>query len=666
MGRLHFKIDGTCKDSAARACTYETLHNTVKTPVFMPVATRAALRAQRTEDAEALGFPVLLANTYHLLIRPGIEVFNHFKGIHNFMQWPGSVLTDSGGFQVFSLSRDVTIRDEGATFKSYLDNNFIHLTPEKSIEVQKAIGSDIMMVLDQCVNATSSYEETLAATELTSRWAERSLAARQESPQFLFGIVQGGRYEKLRKMSAGQITSLPFDGFAIGGLAVGEEDHERKDLTELTASLLPSDRPRYLMGVGTPIDLLEAVHRGVDMFDCILPTAMGRQGVAWTSHGRIDLRRSVHKFSERPLDNECECETCRKYSRAYLHHLVKCDEYLASQLVGLHNLTFYKRLMDQMRQEILNGTFYEYYRRTKETLTIQDRDNPVTAPKKKKRKDHSKLGKFRVVTSSNGWHTILDEQTGEKFHSINDPYSEADTLYVSPTLARLEKDRTTIWDVGLGAGFNAMRFILAYEEMKNAGSTLPEIQLLSFEKDLDSLKLAKRNYALFTHVRHQAVASILARGEWTSKDEKFSWHLVPGDFQKTKENAQAPDIIWYDMFSQKSDSHLWTYHAFREIADKCNSAGKDHTALFTYSNSTAIRAALLAAGFYVALGPCSGPKPDTTKAYIGIKTNESVELLDRRWLKKFTISSAPVGPNTTEEDKSTIEDKVLSHPQFEE
>ncbi len=632
----------------------------------MPVATRAALRCQRTEDAEALGFPVLLANTYHLLIRPGMEVFNQFKGIHNFMQWPRSVLTDSGGFQVFSLSRDVTIREEGATFKSYLDNKFIQLTPEKSIEVQKAIGSDIMMVLDQCVNATSSYKETLAAAELTARWAERSLAARQESPQYLFGIVQGGRYEKLRKMSAGQITSLPFDGFAIGGLAVGEEDHERKDLTEFTASLLPSDRPRYLMGVGTPIDLLEAVHRGVDMFDCILPTAMGRQGVAWTSHGRIDLRRSVHKFADRPLDDACVCETCRTYSRAYLHHLVKCDEYLASQLVGLHNLSFYKRLMDQMRQEILNGTFYTYYSRAKETLIIQDRDNPVTAPKRKKRKDRSKLGKFRVVASAKGWHTILDEQTGEKFHSINDPYGEADTLYVAPTLARLKRARSTIWDVGLGAGFNAMRFILAYEEMKSAGATLPEIQLVSFEQDLDSLQLAKRNSALFTHVRHQAVASILSNGEWTSQDETFSWHLVPGDFQKTKENAQAPDIIWYDMFSQKSDAHLWTYHTFREIADICKNAGKNHTALFTYSNSTAIRAALLAAGFYVALGPCSGPKPDTTRAYIGMKTNESVELLNRGWLKKFTISSAPVSPNTTEEDKATIEDKVLSHPQFEE
>lgn len=446
MGRLHFKIDGTCKDSAARACTFETLHNTVKTPVFMPVATRAALRCQRTEDAEALGFPVLLANTYHLLIRPGVEVFKHFKGIHNFMQWKRSVLTDSGGFQVFSLSRDVSIREEGATFKSYLDNRFIHLSPEKSIEVQKAIGSDIMMVLDQCINATSSYEETLAAAELTSRWAERSLAARQESSQALFGIVQGGRYEKLRKMSAGQIISLPFDGFAIGGLAVGEADHERKDMTELTAPLLPADRPRYLMGVGTPIDLLEAVHRGVDMFDCILPTAMGKQGVAWTSHGRIALRRSVHKFADRPLDDACDCEACRKYSRSYLHHLVKCDEYLAAQLVGLHNLSFYKRLMDQMRQEILNGTFYEYYCRTKETLTIQDRDNPVTPPKKKKKKDRSKLGKFSVVSSAKGWHTILDEQTGEKFHSVNDPYHESDTLYVAPTLARLEQDRTTIVD----------------------------------------------------------------------------------------------------------------------------------------------------------------------------------------------------------------------------
>ncbi|MGL4370963.1 MAG: tRNA guanosine(34) transglycosylase Tgt, partial [Spirochaetota bacterium] len=271
--RLSFTIEAEADGSHARACSFTTLHNQVQTPVFMPVATFAAFRSQDTALVESAGFPVILANTYHLLLRPGADVFEKIGGIHSFMNWPRSVLTDSGGFQIFSMSTSLKMREEGALFRSYLDGREILLSPELSIATQRSIGSDIMMALDQCVPSTSERSVSEKAVDLTARWAQRSLTARGDSPQSLFGIVQGACDSQLRKRSASQITSLPFDGYAIGGLAVGESEEERKDMTEFTASLLPRSYPRYLMGVGTPIDLLEAVHRGVDMFDCILPAA---------------------------------------------------------------------------------------------------------------------------------------------------------------------------------------------------------------------------------------------------------------------------------------------------------------------------------------------------------------------------------------------------------
>jgi queuine tRNA-ribosyltransferase len=383
--RLNFQIDGTTKNSSARACTFETLHNKVETPVFMPVATMAVLRDQDTSHVEDLDFPVLLANTYHLILRPGTEVFKLFNGIHSFMQWPRSILTDSGGFQVFSLPGAVNISEEGAAFRSYLDGKIIMLSPETSIGTQKIINSDIMMAMDQCVPSTSDLNICRDAMDITARWAERSIAARGDSKQSIFGIVQGACSPELRKISSQQISSLSFDGFAIGGLAVGETADERKDITELTASLLPKDHPRYLMGVGTPIDLLEAVHRGVDMFDCIIPTSMGQQGVAYTSHGRIDLKRGVYKFSEKPLDESCTCKACTKYSRAYLHHLVKTGEYLGSNLIGSHNLTFYHNLMSTMRKHILEDTFLSFYNEEKYKLQRRDEENPAKPQKANKK-----------------------------------------------------------------------------------------------------------------------------------------------------------------------------------------------------------------------------------------------------------------------------------------
>lgn len=370
-----------CENSAARACTFTTLHNTVQTPVFMPVATFGSMRTQTLDQVHNIGFPVLLANTYHLLLRPGPDVFKKVCGIHRFMNWNRSVLTDSGGYQIFSLSKSFTISKKGARFRSYVDGREYLLSPETSIGMQKVIGSDIMMALDQCISSRADETACRKSIDITARWAQRSLDARGDSLQALFGIVQGACFEHLRKISAAQITSMSFDGFAIGGLAVGETADERKDMTELVAGLLPATMPRYLMGVGTPIDLLEAVHRGVDMFDCIMPTAMASQGIAYTSSGKLELHRSVYKLDDTALDEKCDCDACRKYSRAYLHHLVKVDEYFGAFLIGQHNLKFYHNLMNDMRTHILAGDFRSFYNSKKEELVRGDDSNPKIKPR---------------------------------------------------------------------------------------------------------------------------------------------------------------------------------------------------------------------------------------------------------------------------------------------
>lgn len=382
--RLPCILEATDPWSHARALSLSTLHGTVETPIFMPVATQAALRHVDLNVAKDLDYQVLLANTYHLLLRPGAEVLSKVGGLHPFMQWERAVLTDSGGYQIFSLSKQLSLSEEGATFRSYTDGKRIALTPELSIEMQGIIGSDIMMVLDHCVSSTSDEVTTRGALELTTRWAKRSLLARGDSMQALFGIVQGGCFQQLRRESAEQITEMPFDGFALGGLAVGESKTEREDTTEFAAQLLPSAKPRYLMGVGTPIDLLEAVRRGIDMFDCILPTALASQGVCFTSHGKIDLRRGIYKLQEMPLDALCPCSTCLRFSRAYLHHLIKSKESVAGQLLSIHNLTFYRRLMHRMRAAILTGQFRALYESEVNALSSNDLDNPTSPPQRKR------------------------------------------------------------------------------------------------------------------------------------------------------------------------------------------------------------------------------------------------------------------------------------------
>jgi queuine tRNA-ribosyltransferase len=367
---LPFEVLATDPGSRARRGSIVTAHGRIETPVFMDVGTRASVTNCAPADLAEIGTQVVLGNTYHLMLRPGPEAFRRLGGIHKFMRWSGPVLTDSGGFQIFSLAADRTITEHGARFKGYTDQQMHMLSPERSIEVQTAIGSDIMMVLDECVDSTSDEATTRAAMDRTHRWALRSLAARTNPQQALFAIVQGGIVPSLRRQSAAFLCEHPFDGFAIGGLAVGDTRSEREDVTALSAELLPAARPRYLMGVGTPPDLLHAMLAGVDMFDCILPTQLAWQGTAFTSTGRVRLTRTPNALSEDALDPVCPCSTCRTFSRAYLHHLFKSREPLGPRLVSLHNLHYYHALMADSRRAIEGGTFAAFAR---ETLARIDR-----------------------------------------------------------------------------------------------------------------------------------------------------------------------------------------------------------------------------------------------------------------------------------------------------
>lgn len=346
--------------SRARLGVIETLRGPIETPVFMPVGTLATVKTLDPRDLHDIGAQILLGNTYHLLLRPGTEVMRKFGGMHDFMGWKKPILTDSGGFQIFSLPQKRKITEEGAFFRSYIDGDDHNLTPETSIEIQQALNSDIMMVLDHCVPSTSNHEETKDAMDRTHRWALRSLKAHTRSHQSLFAIVQGGVFEDLRKQSADFLTQHDFNGFAVGGLAVGETKSEREDMTNLVTDLLPKDKPRYLMGVGTPTDLLEAVSRGIDMFDCIIPTKLSQQGVVYTSQGILKLADKEYRLSDDKVDPNCLCHTCQTYSRAYMHHLTKCRESLGWRALSVHNSYFYQALMRDLRMSLSAGTFQQF------------------------------------------------------------------------------------------------------------------------------------------------------------------------------------------------------------------------------------------------------------------------------------------------------------------
>ncbi|SEM06179.1 tRNA-guanine transglycosylase [Stigmatella aurantiaca] len=360
----------TTDPTGARAGVLHTRRGSFPTPMFMPVATHAAFRHLGTEEVWETGSRILLANTYHLMLRPGADVFRKFGGIHPFMQWDGAILTDSGGFQIFSLPEDRLITEKGAQFRSFYDNSRQMLSPETSIAMQQAINSEIMMVLDVCIDSRTDEAGTREAMERTHRWAVRSLAAKDKVPtgQALFGIVQGGVYPRLRDESSAFLTQLPFDGFAIGGLAVGETKEERETMTARATASLPTDKPRYLMGVGTPTDLLEAVMRGVDMFDCIIPTKMAQQGYAYTFEGLVRITRMVYRLDDAPLDAACDCMVCTRYTRGYLQHLMRGKHHLGSRMLSIHNVRHYQKLMGKLREAILQGSYAQTYRELKAAI----------------------------------------------------------------------------------------------------------------------------------------------------------------------------------------------------------------------------------------------------------------------------------------------------------
>jgi len=331
----------------------------VETPVFMPVGTIGTVRTLSAYDIKELGYNLILHNTFHLFLRPGLEIINQFGGIHKFNQWDKNLLTDSGGFQIFSLSSFTKIVEEGVYFSSPISGERHFFTPEKVIEIQTQIGSDIIMPLDECTATKTSYQKAKKAKDLTTRWAKRSKNFHQslENPPFLFGITQGNMYEDLRQESLLELIDLDFDGYSIGGLSVGEEKNLMYDLTQLSTSYLPQEKVRYLMGVGSPEDLVEAVSRGVDMFDCVMPTRNARNASVFTRYGKLNLMNAKHKTADLPLDSSCQCLTCKNHSRAYLRHLFKTKEMLGYRLATLHNLAYLYQLMKEMRQAIKNQEF---------------------------------------------------------------------------------------------------------------------------------------------------------------------------------------------------------------------------------------------------------------------------------------------------------------------
>jgi queuine tRNA-ribosyltransferase len=356
-------------DGAARRGAFETPHGAVQTPAFMPVGTQATVKGLTPEDVRATGAEILLGNTYHLMLRPGAERVAELGGLHKFMNWSGPILTDSGGFQVMSLSQLRKLEENAVTFRSHLDGTMFTLTPERSIEIQTLLGADIVMQLDECLKLPAERTEIDRAMQLSLRWAERSkraFEAKAGKGAALFGIVQGGDDVGLRQQSAKALTAIGFHGYAVGGLAVGEPQEVMLKIVEEAAPALPADKPRYLMGVGTPDDILEAVARGIDMFDCVMPTRNGRHGLAFTRFGTLNLKNARHAADPAPIDAESEHGPTRTYSRAYLHHLVKANEMLGAILLSGINLAYYQELMRGIRAAIETGTFAAFRQQTKQ------------------------------------------------------------------------------------------------------------------------------------------------------------------------------------------------------------------------------------------------------------------------------------------------------------
>ena len=357
---LEFKVLKKSRTSKARLGEIRTPHGQFETPVFMPVGTQGSVKAVSSEDMEEMGIKIILANTYHLYLRPGYRIVEKLGGLHRFMSWDRPILTDSGGFQVYSLSKLRTISEEGVTFQSHLDGSRHFIGPKEAMVIQQALGADIIMSFDECAPYPADYEYVLNSVRLTSLWARRCIEYKEGKNQALFGIVQGGMYPDLRELSAAELTQMNFDGYALGGLSVGEDRDSRERVIKETVEFLPTDKPVYLMGVGKPEDIIEAVTLGVDMFDCVLPTRNARNGTLFTCNGQLVIKNARYADDDRSVDESCDCYVCAHYSRAYLRHLFMAKELLAYRLNTIHNLYYYNRLMDDIRRAIQEGRWEEY------------------------------------------------------------------------------------------------------------------------------------------------------------------------------------------------------------------------------------------------------------------------------------------------------------------
>lgn len=357
---VQYELLKECKDTKGRLGKLHTNRGVINTPIFMPVGTQATVKTMTPEELKDINAEIILSNTYHLFLRPGHELIKKAGGLHEFMNWDRPILTDSGGFQVFSLGKLRKLSEEGATFNSHIDGSKQELTPEKAIEIQNALDSDIAMVLDECPPYPASREYVQNSLKRTTRWAKRCIEANENPNQSLFGIVQGGMYQDLREESAKELLELDFPGYAIGGLSVGEPKEIMYEVLEYTTPLLPKDKPRYLMGVGTPDALFEGVEKGIDMFDCVHPTRIGRNGTAMTTYGTVNIKNAGNKENFEPLDAECECYTCKNYTRAYLRHLFKANEILGLRLMTYHNLHFLINTMKKIREALAEDRFLDY------------------------------------------------------------------------------------------------------------------------------------------------------------------------------------------------------------------------------------------------------------------------------------------------------------------
>ena len=659
-----FAVGARDPGSRARRGTLATARGPVETPAFMPVGTRATVTGLTPDDLIDLGAPILLANTYHLLLRPGPDLFRRVGGIHNFMRWPGPVLTDSGGYQIFSLPAERTISEEGARFTSYIDGRVHLLSPEGSIAMQTAIGSDIMMVLDECIEATSDEAQVRAAMERTHRWALRSLGARTNPAQGLFAIVQGSLVRALRRESAAFLTEQPFDGFAIGGLAVGDTRPEREDITAFAAELLPDGHPRYLMGVGTPPDLLFAIGCGVDMFDCVLPTRMAWQGTAFTSTGRVRVTRGANRDVDDALDATCACPTCRRFSRAYLHHLMKCGEPLGPRLLSIHNLHHYLDLMQKARQAIDAGGYAAFARQRLEEIDRHEHDGgagsgstgeTMGARGSRRARAAAPLGRgprHEVVRTRAGDAAVRSLAEGEVMHPGVGPMVEAEQLYVRQSrLAerlRLAKDPSlVVYDIGLGAGSNALA---ARSTSERAEPSAARLLLVSFERDLGALELALAHADDFglSPSDGEATRALLATGR--HETARTTWILERGDLMEalTRTDEPAADVFFWDPFSPRANPELWTVAAFAAARRRA----RPGCTLFTYSASTAVRVALLLAGWAVGVGDAIGDKAATTAA--AVSPFDLARPLDRRWLTRLARPGAPLPPDAPVETAGLV------------